>query len=163
MKEILSQYVAYNYWANQRILDFILGLPEDLLNKEVPSSFKSLKKTVLHIWDAEMIWISRLKGKSMSYWPSQQIGENETIAGLLDVSAEWIGFLKDKDKNYFNLDCFYKSIAGKEYSQKIYMVVMHCMNHSSFHRGQVVTILRGLGIKEGIPETDMIAFDRSRS
>lgn len=61
MKEILSQFAAYNTWANQKLLESILALPEEKQKAEVPSSFKSLYTTVLHMWDAESIWWQRMK------------------------------------------------------------------------------------------------------
>ncbi|MBA3901260.1 MAG: DinB family protein, partial [Bacteroidetes bacterium] len=139
MKEILSNYTAYNFWANKKVLDFIDDLPKELLDKEVSSSFRSIQKTILHIWDAELIWVSRLKGKSMDFWPSQQLDKKTSINGLLDVSQDWVEFVQTKENNYFNQECFYKSIAGKEFSEKIHTIIMHCMNHSTFHRGQVIT------------------------
>ncbi|MES1225792.1 MAG: DinB family protein, partial [Bacteroidota bacterium] len=53
MKELLKQMAAYNIWANQKIIDVILSLPEEKQIAEVPSSFNSLNKTLLHMWDAE--------------------------------------------------------------------------------------------------------------
>ena len=54
MKELLKQYAAYNIWATQRILDVILALPEEKQLAEVPSSFNSLYRTVLHMWEGRV-------------------------------------------------------------------------------------------------------------
>ena len=50
MKELLKQLATYNVWANQKIMDVILSLPDDTHLSHVPSSFKSLQDTVLHMW-----------------------------------------------------------------------------------------------------------------
>jgi uncharacterized damage-inducible protein DinB len=61
MKEILSQFAAYNTWANQKLFDVIVALPEEKQLRELPSSFKNLYATMLHMWDAESVWWQRLK------------------------------------------------------------------------------------------------------
>ncbi|HEX6849731.1 MAG TPA: DinB family protein, partial [Chitinophagaceae bacterium] len=61
MKDSLSQLAAYNIWANQKLLDLILTLPEGKQNQELPSSFKNLYTTVLHMYHAESVWWQRMK------------------------------------------------------------------------------------------------------
>jgi len=56
MKEILTQYAAFNVWATQRITDVIVQLPEEKIQAEIVSSFPTMYKTVLHLLDAESIW-----------------------------------------------------------------------------------------------------------
>jgi uncharacterized damage-inducible protein DinB len=162
MKEIIGKYVDYNLWANQRLLEFLLAFPTELLDKEVPNSFRSLKKTLLHIWDAELLWLSRIKGHSMSFWPSEQFDDKKSLKEMLDVSLEWKQFVQKQESSFLNQNCFYKSIAGQEFAQKVHEIALHCMNHSTFHRGQIVTALRILDVKEGIPQTDLIAFLREK-
>jgi uncharacterized damage-inducible protein DinB len=160
MKEILTHFTAYNFWANKRIIDFTVNLPITLQEKDTQSSFRSINKTLLHLWDAELLWLSRIKGASMDFWPSQQFNEKTSINRLLDVSEQWVKLIESKDHNFLKQACFYKGSNGKETSQNINTIVMHCMNHSTFHRGQIVTMLRSLDIKEGIPVTDMIDFSK---
>ena len=71
MKELLQQYAAYNIWATQRILDVILALPEEKQLAEVPSSFNSLYRTVLHMWDAESGWWQRMKMEERVVFPGE--------------------------------------------------------------------------------------------
>ena len=61
MKIILTQFSAYHLWANQLIVDCIKPLPQEQKIKEIESSFNSLTKTLLHMWDAESIWWQRIK------------------------------------------------------------------------------------------------------
>ena len=59
MKELLVQYGTYNCWANQLIIDALLKLNDSDLDKEILSSFPSLRKTVFHTWSAEYVWVQR--------------------------------------------------------------------------------------------------------
>ena len=58
-------------------------------------------------------------------------------------------------------ECAYKDLKGTPYVQQAWQMIMHCLNHSSYHRGQVVTQMRELGL-EDIPRTDLIHFQRTR-
>ena len=71
MKELLKQMAAYNVWAHKKIMDVVLALPEEKQKAEIPSSFSSLEKTMLHMWDAESIWWQRMKLDERLVIPSE--------------------------------------------------------------------------------------------
>ena len=91
MKELLKQYAAYNIWASQRIMDIILALPEEKQMAEVPSSFNSLYKTVLHMLDAENIWWQRMKMEERINVPSENFKGTmrELVNTLSQQSKQW--------------------------------------------------------------------------
>jgi uncharacterized damage-inducible protein DinB len=160
MKETFAQYTAYNHWANKKLLDFTCSLAPEIVEKDLSSSFRSVNKTLLHIWDAELLWLSRIQGKPMAFWPSQQPIVDIDFDGLLTVSESWKKFIENKDSAFLNQECFFKTIAGNDETQKIHVILMHCMNHSTYHRGQIITMLRESGITVGIPGTDLLDFYR---
>jgi uncharacterized damage-inducible protein DinB len=61
VKELFKQYASYNLWADERLSEVILTLSEEQVQQTVKSSFPSIHKTLLHMWDAESIWWQRLK------------------------------------------------------------------------------------------------------
>jgi uncharacterized damage-inducible protein DinB len=160
MKLYLQQYVEYNLWANNRLLDFVLNSDAILLDRNIKSSFTSLRKTFLHIWDAEYIWMERLNNRSITTWPSKEYDDLTPLQNMLNVSREWFEFVKLRQAPNFEDLCTYRNIDGKEFIQPIYTILMHCMNHSTFHRGQIVSILRSLDVTAIIPSTDLISFSR---
>ena len=93
MKEILSQFAAYNTWANQKLFDLILTLPEEKQLQELPSSFKNLYTTMLHMWDAESVWWQRMKLQEQIILPSKAFHPDpnlqEVANGLLNQSKQW--------------------------------------------------------------------------
>ena len=91
MKELLKQMAAYNIWANQKLADLILAQSEEKQLQELPSSFSSLQKTMLHIWDAESIWWQRLKLQERITVPSENFkgSTNDLIIELLNQSRQW--------------------------------------------------------------------------
>jgi uncharacterized damage-inducible protein DinB len=131
------------------------------LDKEITSSFPSLRKTVYHIWDAEYIWIKRLKGESLSDWPSKYFSGNfsEAIDKILSNDGAFLDYVEQLSETQLAELYTYKNVEGKTFTNPGWEMILHCMNHSTYHRGQVVTLLRQLGVKD-IPSTDFIAFCR---
>lgn len=158
MKALLTQYSSYNLWANERMAALLKTLDSKLPDAAVKSSFPSLRKTVHHIWDAELIWLSRLEGKKLSWPPTAQFN-NPGITDFLNTSLNFRDFVAGKDENYFQASTFFHDSKGNPYNMNNTGIIMHVMNHSTYHRGQLVTILRELGITE-LPATDLIKYIR---
>jgi uncharacterized damage-inducible protein DinB len=163
MKELLENYTKYNLWANTKLTGFLQKLDPPLLDKELISSFKTIRQTAYHIWDAELIWYSRLKGESFTSWPSGSFtgSDNDFFKSFVEQSSKFVGFVEDKSEPHF-LDSFtYRSIEGKEFTNSVADTILHCMNHSTFHRGQLVTMLRNVGYTD-LASTDYISFIRDK-
>lgn len=161
MKEILLHLVKYNYWANKIIVQTIIDKAFEQLDVQIPNSFPSLRKTLLHIWDAETIWYKRLHNISVADLPSKDFGTQESVFdSLIKQSELFVYFVSSKTENNFTTNCEYVNLKGEKFSQPIYTILMHCMNHSTFHRGQIICMLRQLGY-DNLPSTDLISFSRN--
>ncbi len=160
MVALLQQYYRYAQWANHQIFELIAGLPRGLSQQELVSSFKTLHTTVQHMWLAEEVW-----------WKRQSIGgifslESESFQGSFAAllmayqkqATLWSNWLQHADSNTLNQKIVYKK---QEQAFEISMIelVLHICNHATFHRGQLITMLRQLGITE-LPSTDFSTFLR---
>ena len=163
MKDILSQLAAYNLWANQKLLDVILALPEEKQKQEVPASFKSLFATVLHLWDAESIWWQRMKLHERFLVPSENfIGDMKDLAdGLLQQNRQWEEWVNQASDQSLEHVFQYRNTKKEQFKQPVYQMILHVFNHGTYHRGQLVNILRQLSI-EKIPQTDFIVWNRKK-
>src|ERR1051326_660035 len=162
MKEILETHTAYNLWANTRIANMLKeNFP--LLDRDVKSSFPSLRKTMYHIWGAEELWWKRLHGESLSKVPAMDfIGDfDEAVKNFLSVSKNFADFVKSKDEKFLQTNCDYKDTRGNSWTSPHWQMIFHCMNHSTFHRGQIITMLKALGVTT-IPATDMVVYFREQ-
>ena len=160
--QILQSYLAFNYWANKLILDLIeKELNDTELDREIVSSFPSLRKTVYHLWDAEYIWLKRLTGQSLNDWPSKNFNGtfSEAKEKILLNDQSFIDYVENLNDEKILESFTYKNLEGKIFSNPKWESVHHCMNHSTYHRGQIVTMLRQLGVTN-IPSTDFISFCR---
>jgi uncharacterized damage-inducible protein DinB len=158
LDRILRQTI-YNAWANAQVFHVVQTLSEEILMRPNGSSFPSICETVLHIWDAELIWLNRLQGKSFSTWPSKDWKREHGIAGWIECSNRLRDYCAAQQEGWWEETAHYQLLSGKGHATPHADIVMHVTNHSTFHRGQVVTMLRQAGITD-LPSTDLIAFLR---
>jgi uncharacterized damage-inducible protein DinB len=163
MKELLKQLAAYNVWANRKILDVILSLPEEKQLAEVPSSFNSLYKTVLHMWDAESNWWQRMKLNERIIIPSDNFkGTMKDVAnGLMQQSRQWEEWVNNASDLLLDHVFQYQNSRKEQFKQPIYQMLLQVFNHATYHRGQLINMLRQLEV-EKLPQTDFIAWSRGK-
>ena len=163
MKELLLQYARYNVWANKRVIDVMLQLNTADLDREIVSSFSSLKKTTIHIMGAESIWLQRLQLAAHPIWLPESFKDIFSKACILwqQASLDLEGFISsEKDDAALVQVCSFNDRKGTPLEHEVSHILLHVFNHSTYHRGQLITMLRQIGMTE-IPATDFIAFVRN--
>lgn len=163
MKKMLVQYAAYNLWANNRIIEVINNLTDEQIDREIISSFSSIKKTMLHLWDVENIWWQRMKLVEVQVWQSDHyIGSLlELTNNLIAQSKQWKEWIDLATEAALEHEFIYKNSKKDQYKQPVYEMLLHLFNHQSYHRGQLITMLRQVDEKN-IPNTDLISFLRKK-
>jgi uncharacterized damage-inducible protein DinB len=163
MKELLLSYASYNVWSNTKLIETSLLLPETIQQQLVKSSFATLTQTWQHIWDAESGWWQRLQLAEHTIFPSSIKPHSlaEISPALLHQSKlieEWV-----KQSNELQLQhvSAYQNTKKEQFKQPVWQILLHVFNHGTYHRGQVVTILRELGVGK-IPPTDFIFWARKK-
>ncbi len=153
---------AYSAWANGRMFDAAAGLPASQLSATIASSFPSVLRTLGHIVSAEWIWLRRWQGDSPAAAPAWATGSSlsDLRARLTEVESErdrLFGGLVDADLERI---VEYRRISGEAHADRLADLVRHTVNHSTYHRGQLVTQLRQVGAQP--PGTDFVTYVRSR-
>ena len=163
IQDIHSLY-DFNYWANHRILNIIETLSHEQFSKDLSSSHGGIHGTLFHQMGAEEIWLKRWKGVSPAIFSKAE--DYQTFENLKQhwdmVEHEMLGFchmLKSDDD--IRKVISYEDLKGNEYSQPLFQLMQHLVNHSTYHRGQIVTMLRQLGVKP--VATDFVAFLREKN
>jgi uncharacterized damage-inducible protein DinB len=161
MKDILADLAAYHFWADKRLLDALRKLPADACTQELQSSFPSLRETVAHMLQAESTWLQRLQMKEKPV-PLDDLPAD--IGGLADRLLEhnealhrWV---LAQNPSFFEHVIAYYSLQKQYYKTPVYQCLLQLLNHATYHRGQIVTMLHQLGVSK-IPGTDYILFKRS--
>ena len=161
MKQVLQAYASYNHWANKEITSAILEMDENLHQQIVKSSFPNLYATVLHIWDAESIWLQRMKQHQQILVPSKEFNPTmqEAVNGWLEQSYQLIHYVQSLTDEDLMKEFDYKNLKGQAFRSPYWQTVHHVFNHSTYHRGQLVTMMRELGVTV-LPVTDFIYWCR---
>jgi uncharacterized damage-inducible protein DinB len=163
MKEIILQYAAYNQWANALLLSTVTNLTSEQQEAEIRSSFPSLYKTFLHVLDAESIWWQRMKLQEKVDVPSQTFsGDMQDLSKQLQQQNRlWQEWVSTANELALQHEFIYFNSKKERFKQPVYQMLLHLFNHGTYHRGQIVTILRQLGV-EKIPQTDFIVWSRKK-
>ena len=154
--ELLHEYAAYDRWANTRFVERLRREADEVLDAPVANSFPSLRKTVLHIRDAENAWMCRLEGVAVP-WPAEATTD---LDGLLRVNARLHDMVLGMDEAIMHEQREYKTLKGDPQRSTVWRMLHHCFNHSTQHRGQLITMMRALGLAE-IPANDLVVFQRT--
>jgi len=151
---------AYNRWANQRMFAAIEPLSESQFTRGLGSSFPSIRDTLFHIVAAEWIWLKRWQGASPTARPdAEQYPTAEKLKSFWEsVDQERDSLLDGLDDARLHASLAFKDLAGTPYSMPLIELMQHLANHSSYHRGQVTTMLRQVEAKP--VALDMLYFFR---
>jgi uncharacterized damage-inducible protein DinB len=131
------------------------------MEREVPSSFPNIKHTLLHIWGAEKIWMERLQQVPLEPFLTQVFTgtTEEVFDGLMNNSRVFMEFIQAQDSGFFQEICDFRLLNGTEDRRARTEMLLHCFQHSTYHRGQIITMARVLGLTDP-PSTDYIKYVR---
>jgi uncharacterized damage-inducible protein DinB len=161
-KQYFKEIAEYNLWANTIVCDWLEQITDEQWNKEIFSSFNSIQETVLHIISAEKAWLQRFKKQPVEWLQSTYRGtKNEHIKLWKDNSAELKAFIDAFDENDLNKNLDFKRLNGDAYSMPYYQLFAHVVNHATYHRGQLVTMLRQSGFMN-VSSTDLLGVYRNK-
>ncbi len=127
------------------------------------NSFGSIYETVVHLMDVESIWWQRLKLQEHVEWPGKTFtGDFEALSKeLLALSRQWNEWVSEASAMQIDHVFGYQNSKKEFFKQPVYEMLLHLFNHQTFHRGQIITMMRQNGI-EKIPATDFIVFSRKK-
>jgi uncharacterized damage-inducible protein DinB len=156
----------YTEWANELAMDAADNLPDEQLQRDFGISHKSIFGTLTHMAGAEWIWLERWHGRSpakaeaWSLWTPDSCGD---LATLNDRWGEVIErrkrFVSEIDEDKLAADLSFKLLSGDASSMRLVDQMRHVANHATMHRGQVVGMIRQLGLEP--PSTDLLFYLRS--
>lgn len=157
----MKELYAYNRWANDLILDAVEDLSASELSRDLGSSFPSIRATIVHLLGAEWVWVARWQGLSPSSapdeWGDASIGELRAAWREVEDSQE--AFLESLGDADLDRIVAYARMSGDTVRSPVRQMLRHVVNHATYHRGQVVTMLRQLG--RPAPSTDLITYYRN--
>jgi uncharacterized damage-inducible protein DinB len=159
----LRTLLDFHYWARDRTLDAVDMLTAEQFTRDLGSSFCSVRDTLAHMHAAEWIWLQRWHGRSpTALLPADRFPDPAA------VRREWLALERQVRAVVDDLDdegtgrlLSYTLLSGVSSASPFWQMLQHVVNHASYHRGQVTTMLRQLGAAPA-KSCDMITFYRER-
>ncbi len=142
----LHELYKFNTWANAKILDAVSKLKPDEFAKDLRNSFGSVRDTLVHIMSAEWIWLERWTGTS----PKAMLSPVDfpTISMLRtrweEIERQQVKFVSAVTKEALQTIIAYVNTKGETWRYPLWQMLVHVVNHSTYHRGQITTMLRQL-------------------
>ncbi|MEO8277222.1 MAG: DinB family protein [Thermoanaerobaculia bacterium] len=150
--------IAYTIWADRLLLESLRDVRPEDLSRETGTSFGSLLGTMAHILGSEQLWLSRFLGIPLSHIPT--VEDYPTVealgASFEDFWPQLEFFLASLVEDQISQQFTWTNLKGEVHTKEFHVVLLHFVNHATYHRGQVVSLLRQLGYLP--PGTDLVYF-----
>jgi uncharacterized damage-inducible protein DinB len=156
--DAIRELYNYNHWANQRTISSVTPLTHEMFIRSMGNSFGSVRDTLAHIVGAEWIWLERWLGRS----PKALLSASDfpTVQAL---QQRWATVRHDQNQYIQRLvperlqdEVSYINTRGERYAYALWRQMVHVVNHSSYHRGQITTLLRQIGAEP--VSTDLLVY-----
>ena len=161
----ITQLFKYTEWANELAIDAAAKLSDDKLRMDVCISHRSIFETLLHMAGAEWIWLERWHGRSPAKADAWSQWTPQSCPDLAALTDKWSGladhrwkYLSELDEKTLASELPFKLLSGDPSSMRLVDQMRHVANHATMHRGQVVGMIRQLGIDP--PSTDLLFYLR---
>lgn len=151
---------AFNSWATNRIFNVCETMSSEDYHRDLKTSHKSIHNTLVHLVGAEKIWLSRWLGTlGQGFLSEKDAPDFATLRGIWEKTgfetAKFLGTMNDKK---LAASFSFKNMKGEQLTQTYWQAFQHVVDHSTYHRGQVVAMMRQLGTPP--PSTGLITFYR---
>jgi len=161
----IKNLLNYTEWANDLAIDAADKLPEESLRRDVGISHSSIFGTLVHMAGAEWIWLERWHGHSPTKAEAWSRWSMESCADLVRLKECWTELINQRTRYVSELDeatlaaeLPFRLLSGDPSSMPLINQMQHVVNHATMHRGQVVGMIRQLGIEP--PATDLLFYLR---
>ncbi len=158
--DVVRMFDAYTRWADARMLEALASLPAGAWLQEIGGSFGSIRNTATHLVSAQRVSLSRWQAKAVPMWAPAEVPTPDVLrARWEEVVRDRGAFLADQTDATLAADVRYATSDGKTHATPLGEFFLHMANHSTYHRGQVATLLRMAGVKP--PAVDFILWIRA--
>jgi uncharacterized damage-inducible protein DinB len=134
--DFLLAHLQYDAWAVARTLALLDKLPPDEIAKPVVSSFPSILATLQHLYQCDRFYFRFIQGAA----PDSSDGVAPTAyadlkAAFPELHAAMLAWARDHVPD----------VARDEGPWPVWRVIVHMVNHTTHHLGQIVTLVRQAG------------------
>lgn len=157
--DTLLTHIDYSAWASRRLVEAAAQLTGEELNRDFQTADRGVLGTLVHIFAADRLWLSRLAGTPHPGFVTEADRSLSVLQHdwpvLHERWREWVRGLSDEQTLAV---ISYTDMQGRPWSHSLWKLVLHVVNHATHHRGQVSGFMRSLGHPP--PPIDLIHYYR---
>ena len=154
----VRELLLYTLWADRTMLSAVRAVSPEHLTRDAGVSFGSLLGTMVHMLGSQKVWLARFAGQTLDRRPTL-----EDLPDLLSWIHAWEemaagveAFVAGLTDEHLDDPISWTSSQGEPRTAPLWQPVLHLVNHSTYHRGQMASLLRQLGFQP--PATDLIDY-----
>jgi uncharacterized damage-inducible protein DinB len=160
---VCQSHLEFMKWADEIAYSTLTQTPHEQLVQDRGSSFKSLFDTLTHVYRGELVWFRRVQGE-----PDAKLADTDSPPDLGSLGQRWPGLHQGwlawaqslSPEGWRQPLIFHVGQQAEEVRMPFWQIALHVVNHGSYHRGQVATMLRQAGVKP--TGSDLLHFYRTR-
>lgn len=162
LKAYFTGLADYNIWANGIVIEWLRQINDEQWEQIISSSFSSIKKTTLHIASAEKIWIDFWNNIPNPVYLSAEFqgARNDLMAIWKEASAGIKVFIEGYPEEGYEQQVRFRKPNGEDGQIAFLRTFPHIINHSTYHRGQIVTMMHQAGFTK-LASTDLFTYYRT--
>jgi len=159
--DLLRNHLDYTAWASKRLVDAAAPLSKDDLTRDFQTADHSILGTLVHVFAADRIWLARVTGAAAGPFVTEADHSLSVLAADWPVLYErWRQWAQSLTEERCEANISYQDTKGNPYTQPLWQIILHVVNHGTHHRGQVSGFLRSLGHTP--PPLDLSTYFRSQ-
>ncbi len=157
-RDFILHHFAYHHWASDRVLESVAALSVDQLDEPWGGSFRSGRALLHHVVGAEFLWCERWNGRSPKGFPEFPAtwSGRDYLKEWKKIRAEQHEYMSGLSRDLLMGDLTYLNTKNEKWTYRLSEILIHVVNHGTYHRGQLTHLLRDMGL--AAPSTDYILW-----
>lgn len=160
LSDIIRTHVDYTAWASQRLVQAASHLSNEELTRDFKSANHNVLGTLVHVFAADRLWLARVENAT---YPEFVTEADHNLAVLQNdwplLYGRWKQWAAGISEEKAAAAISYSDLKGRPWTQPLWQLVLHVVNHGTHHRGQVSGFLRALGRTP--PSVDLVNYYRA--
>jgi uncharacterized damage-inducible protein DinB len=149
----------YRMWADRLTFDAVAALPPGEAPKERPTLFKTMVGTLNHNYVIDLIWQAHLEGREHGF-TARNVVLHPELSDLWQaqqaVNRWYIDWSERQSQASLDEIVNFTFIGGEKSSMSRGDILLHVVNHATYHRGWVAEMFFQVPAKN--PTTDLPVF-----
>lgn len=144
-KDHCRELFRFHQWRQEQIIKLLQDVDTEYFSKQLSGSFGSLFIVLSHLVWAEKVWLGRVRNNEVATTKNQKV--SKMLEDWRATTKKWMKAIDEVDEAEFNQNIRYFNTKGDEYNNTIFEIVIHLIDHSTYHIGQMMNAIRAFGLE----------------